>query len=593
MSSPVPIAIVGMACRTAGADSPDELWSLLRDGVRAIRTAPPERLVGLDPGTVTIDRPRAGLLDSIDLFDAAFFGMSRRMASWADPHQRLLLELAWHALESAGIPPDALSGKPIAVITTTGTSDFQSRMIAAGRVDPAALSGTMQTFIPNRISYQFDWTGPSYAVDSSCSSGLTALSLAVHGLQHGEYPMALVGAANLLCHGFGFSSAYRAGALSPTGRSVPFSGHRDGYIRGEGGVCLVLKPLMDAERDGDPIQAVIRSVAVAHDGRAGGLTGTDPATQAALTARNTGAIGLTPHAIGYLEAHGTGTGGDLVEMAGVLRALAATGADNGTAAGPDGKVWIGSVKSNVGHLEAAAGLLGVAKAVLILRGDEIPRVAELTTPDQQIHTDGTAAAIADHNVPWPRAGRTRRIAVNSFGIGGTLGQAIIEDPPFSADSLHSVNGPLPVPVSARTASGLSELARRLQRALDRAKPPLAAVAWTLQTGRAALAERRIILAGDMDQLCAAVTALANGVDHPTVASQRDPAPLHAMDTDLAGGLTRWLGGDSLDWPKLWPAACPPRRVELPGYPFERISHWFDGDIGFPLMRTQGGPHDHV
>ncbi|MGW3135038.1 beta-ketoacyl synthase N-terminal-like domain-containing protein [Streptomyces sp. NPDC001139] len=561
-SSAEPIAIVGMACRTAGADDVGQFWDLLRAGSRMIKPVPDGRLVGLDPGPVHVAQPQAALIDGVDRFDAAFFGISRRMAAWADPHQRFLLELAWHALEDAGIAPDRLRGEQVAVVTSSFQPDYLLRMQRSGRTDAAAFPGTMPTFGPNRISYFFDWTGPSLAVDTSCSSGLTALGLAVQGLRHGEYPLAVVGACSVISHGFWPSCAYRAGALSPTGESVPFSTFRDGYVRGEGGGCLVLKTLAAARRDGDPVHAVIRAVSIGHDGRSGGLTSTHAATQTALTRRTLAQAGLIPQDLGYLEAHGTGTGGDAIEVAAMREVLGRTE----KAAGPGGRLWVGSVKSNVGHLEAAAGLLGVVKAALVLRENLIPRTAWLDHPDSTIWGADETLTCTAEEVPWPSGGTPRRIAVNSFGVGGTLAQAIVEDPPSSpGDEGRPVCRPLLFPLSAATDHALSVLAARLHDVLSREDHPLEAVAWTLQSGRNPLRKRAVLVADAPTSLLTQLRSLSDGL------------PVDNTTDDVA---LSWLAGADVDWEALWPGDARRERVRLPGYPFERRSHWFDpADLG--------------
>lgn len=571
-----PIAIIGVAVRTAGSGDTTELWRMLENGTRAIAPVPDNRLPGLDTGPITLDRPRAALLDGIDQFDAAFFGISRRMAAWTDPHHRLLLELSWHALEDAGLDVDRLRGERVAVVAATAMPDYQLRMCQSRVTDTAAFSGTLQTFLPNRISYQFDWTGPSFAVDSACSSGLTALCTAVNGLHRGEYPMALVAAANLVFHSFLPSNAYRAGALSPTGMSVPFGAGRDGYIRGEGGACLLLKPLADAEREGDRIHAVIRAIGLAHDGRAGGLTGTDPRTQTELIKRTFSETDLVPADLGCLEAHGTGTKADFVEITALARALAESSVGQRRPAGPDGRLWVGSIKSNIGHLEGAAGLLGVVKAVLILRHHVIPEIAGLTSGGST-DTEHAGVALADRSVIWPPSVSPRRISVNSFGIGGSLGHAILEDPPAPVPVGHARTRLWPVPISAATGSALAAVASQLREALSEGQHAFDSVVFTLQTGRTSLAHRRIILAADSPQLCTGLAAVVIGASHELVVDRACLDALTRLDTPLADVARAWLHGESPAWIARWPRPWP-RRTGLPGYPFERRSHWFESTI---------------
>ncbi|MFE5028819.1 beta-ketoacyl synthase N-terminal-like domain-containing protein [Streptomyces sp. NPDC056656] len=585
---PEPIAVIGLSCRTAGADDADALWQVLRGEQRLIGPAPEQRVPSVDAGPVDVGPLQAALLDDVTGFDAAFFGVSRRMAAWMDPHQRMLLELTWHALENAAIAPERLRGEPVAVFAAAPMADYRERMIQADVVDSAAFPGTLITFTPNRISYQFDWTGPSYAIDSACSSGLSVLAPAVQGLRSGEFSLAAVMAANITCNGFYTSSAYQAGALSPTGGSIPFSSRRDGYVRGEGGACLLLKRLDDAQRDGDPVHAVIRGVGVAHNGRAGGLTGSDAQAQTQLFLRTARAAGVPLSSVGYIEAHGTGTGGDLAEATAVTDALrAALGTPGAQVAGPEGKTWIGSVKSNIGHLECAAGLLGVVKAVLILRHGLIPPIAGLMQPDPDLPFGDMPVALADHPVTWPRGAAVRRIGVNSFGVGGALAHAIIEDAPEATPSTSAGthSAPLAVPLSAMNRASLSALATRLLRTLRGPQPPaLTSLAWTTQTGRAALRERCVLVAADLAELAEALAAVAAEQAHVHVAAADLRGALGHLPTPMTHTAGDWLDGLSVDWAKHWPHPQP-RCPDLPGYPFQRRAHWFDAHGPVPRTRT--------
>ncbi|WP_186831717.1 polyketide synthase [Streptomyces sp. ISID311] len=574
-----PIAVVGMACRTAGAEDADALWKLIVEERRAIGPVPDGRLPGVDPGPVSTGPLQAALLEEADGFDAEFFEISRRMAAWMDPHQRMLLELTWHALEDAGMAPHTLRGQDVAVFTAAAMSDYRERMVAAGRVDSAALPGTLMTFVANRVSYQFDWTGPSYAMDSACATGLSVLAPAISGLRTGEFPLAAVMAANLTSNGFYTSSALRARALSPTGDSVPFSSRHDGYIRGEGGVCLLLKRLDDALASGDPIHAVIRGVGLAHSGRAGGLTGSEAEPQTRLITRTAETCGVPLSSIGYLEAHGTGTGADSAEITGLANALAAQAEAPAAAAGPDSKLWIGTIKANIGHLEMAAGLVGVVKTILVLRHDTIPGIAGLDRPDPAIDWGDLPLALPERAVAWPAGNAVRRVAVNSFGIGGSLACAIIEDPPVPLVTLASPPQdrpmPVPVPLSAAGPKALKQLAARMERRLAvEGDTVLAPIAWTLQNGRDGLSERRVITATGLRQLCDGLHAIAHDQPHTAVATPTDFTGLKTLETQGARLAADWLNGTPVDWSLLWERR-PAKYSRLPGYPFQRRHHWFD------------------
>ncbi|MFC5800198.1 polyketide synthase [Streptomyces formicae] len=570
-NTPAPeVAVIGMSCRAAGVETPLELWETVDGGIARFCRVPEGRWPGWDPGSSAAAPPRAAFIKGIEEFDARFFGISPRMAAWMDPQHRMLLELAWQAVENAALNPDDLAGSPVAVFVGACMSDYRERMNSASRVDSAAFSGTLMAFSANRVSYQFDWTGPSTIIDSACSSGLTALGLAVRGLQAGEYPMALVGAPNLFSHGFYASTAFRGGALSPTGDSTPFRASRDGYVRGEGGVCVLLKLLSAARSDGDPIHAVIRGVGLSHNGLGGGLTGTDAPSQTRLIMATAEAAGRRVQDIGYLEAHGTGTGGDAIEVEALADAISLS--EGARPAGPEGKVWIGSVKANIGHLEGAAGLIGLVKAVLVLQRGVIPKIAGLDRPDPALPGADASVAVATRPVAWPAGPRPRLAAVNSFGLGGALAHALVEEVPEISTQDRIEELPLAFPLSAMTESALTQVAARLLRELSGGLPTsLASIAWTLQNGRRALPIRKVVLASDLYALRTALTAVASSEHHPNVL---DPEAGSFAEEPVGP----WLRGEPVDWSRYSPSQPQLRRAALPGYPFERRPYWFDAEI---------------
>ena len=437
-----PIAVIGMAARTAGADSVEELWDLSRTGTRMVSMIPRDRLTGLPEDLTHAFRPHGFLIEGIDRFDADLFGIAPRVAAWMDPQHRIMLELSWRTLESAGLTPRELRGQDVAVFAGGANFDYRELMFLTGKGDACVPQGTYATFMPNRISYFYDWVGPSMTIDTACSASLTAVAQAVHGLQHGAYPMALVGAANVICNGFGLSTSFRGSLLSPTGRSVAFDQGADGYLRGEGGACVLLKPLAAALTEGDPVYAVIRAAQASHDGRAGGVTSPAPGSQARLLRRCAEQAGVRLASLGYLEAHGTGTpAGDPVEVQGLIQALAGeAGTAPPTAAGPEGRLWVGSVKANVGHLEGAAGVVGLVKAVQVLRHGYVPPVAGLRTVNPRIDTSGSPVAVATVGMPWDAGPEPRRAAVSSYGLGGSNASVLLEQPPQPTTPRR---GPLP------------------------------------------------------------------------------------------------------------------------------------------------------
>ena len=369
-----PIAIVGMACRfPGGASSPGTFWDCLAQG-RDLVGEIDERRFGTEyyyhPNPQAPGRSytwSAGVLDDIDRFDAAFFGISPREAEEMDPQQRLLLELTWEALEDGAQVPERLAGSDCSVHIGISSTDYaNSRIDDPGSGNAYAMTGGTLSIAANRISYVFDLHGPSMAVDTACSSSLVALHQACQGIWRGESPIALAGGVNILMTPFNFIGFSKASMLSPTGRCRAFDAEGDGYVRAEGGAVVFLKSLTRARRDGDPIHALILGSAVNSDGRTRGLSMPNPDAQERLLESAYADAGVDPRELAYVEAHGTGTvAGDPQEARAIGRVLA-----RGRSAG--NPLPIGSVKTNVGHLEPASGMAGLLKAVLSLRHRAIP-----------------------------------------------------------------------------------------------------------------------------------------------------------------------------------------------------------------------------
>ncbi|ACB75244.1 type I polyketide synthase [Opitutus terrae] len=445
-----PIAVVGMGCRFPGAESTAEFWTLLRDGREAITRVPPGRW---DPATA--DAPEwGGFLPDVEAFDAEFFGIAPREADLMDPQQRILLEVAYAALEDAGIVPRSLAGSRTGVFVGISTNDY-GRLLArvAAGTDAHAGTGNALSIAANRISYLLDLRGPSLVLDTACSSSLVAVHHAVRSLRAGESTLALVGGVNLILAPELTTTFARAGMLAPDGRCKTFDAAANGYVRGEGCGVLVLKRLRDAERDGDRVLAVIRGSAINQDGRSNGLTAPNgPAQQAVVRAALRDAA-IPASALSYVEAHGTGTSlGDPIEV-NALRDVLLEQRD------PQAPCWIGSVKTNIGHLEAAAGIAGLIKVVLALQHRTLPPHLHLRAVNPLIQLANTPISIPTVPTPWP--GLVRVAGVSSFGFGGTNAHVIVSEPrvPRPAD-----NPPAPrraehaLVLSARTAPALRALA---------------------------------------------------------------------------------------------------------------------------------------
>jgi acyl transferase domain-containing protein len=422
-----PIAIVGAGCRLpGGVTSPEEFWRLLREGTDAVADVPRERWdidAYYDPDPDAAGKMytrRGGFLDAIDGFDPRHFAITPREAISMDPQQRLLLEVTWEALERAGVAPDRLTGSDTGVFIGISTNDYgQILLRASDQIDPGMYFGTgnLLNAAAGRLSYVLGLQGPSMAVDTACSSSLVAIHLACQSLRNRECRMALAGGANLVLVPEVTVNCCRAKMLAPDGRCKTFDAAADGYVRGEGAAVLVLKRVSDAVADGDPIVALIRGSAVNQDGRSGGFTAPNELAQQAVIRTALSAAGIAAADIGYVEAHGTGTSlGDPIE----IHAIAAALGD-----GRSRPLVVGSVKTNLGHLEAAAGVTGLLKVALALQHGEIPPHMHFTRLNPHIDVGEFPLEIPRAGKPWPRGGERRLAGVSSFGFTGTNAHAIL------------------------------------------------------------------------------------------------------------------------------------------------------------------------
>ncbi|MFI6768214.1 SDR family NAD(P)-dependent oxidoreductase [Streptomyces sp. NPDC050355] len=466
----VPIAVVGSACRLPGGITTlDGLWSALVEGRDLVGEVPPDRFDParwLDP---TPWRPgksytvAGGFLDDIHGFDAAYFGMSPREAGRTDPQQRLFLEMAVEALDDAGIAATSLAGSDTAVYAGVSSPAFGVMQGLEDRsTDAYTMSGGATSNVANRVSYVLDLHGPSLAVDTACSSALVALHHACEALRTGRCGMALAGGVHVLLSPFEFVGFAKASMLSPTGRCRTFSAAADGYVRAEGGGLAVLKPLSRALADGDRVHAVILGSAVNTDGRTPGLAQPSAEAQAALLREVYEAVGVEADDVTYLEMHGTGTPmGDPTECRAVGQAL-------GTRRTPGRRLPVGSVKSQLGHLEPASGMAGLFKAMLVLRHGQVPANLHALPLNPQIDFDQLGLVPATETRPLERPAGGRAVAgVNSFGFGGANAHAVLAAGPEQArpTGRSESAGPLPVVVSARTPGAALTAARRMAERL--------------------------------------------------------------------------------------------------------------------------------
>ena len=517
-----PIAIVGLACRfPGGAHDGESFWNVLRSGTDAVREVPRERW-DLDryydadrhaPGK-TYTR-HAALLDGVDRFDAAFFNIAPREAVSMDPQQRLFLEVSWEAFENAGYAMPGLAGTRTGVFIGICTSDYAQMMAKAGAASIDAYSGTgnSPSVLAGRLSFILGLQGPSLAVDTACSSSLVALDLACQSLRGGRCDMALAGGVNLLLAPESTIYFCKVGALSEKGRCSTFDAAADGYVRGEGCGVVVLKRMSDALRDGDRILALVRGSAVNHDGRSSGLTVPNASAQEAVLRAALADAGVDPLDVQYIEAHGTGTPlGDPIEMRSLARVY-------GALRDPGKPLVVGSVKTNVGHLEGAAGIAGVIKAVLAMEHGEIPPHLHFDQPSPHIPWSEIPIVVSTARRAWPE---TRRLAaVSSFGFGGTNAHVILESPPSRAgDERAGEGGGRPrhlMTISARTPEALRESVTRQRQHLAETSEDLADVAFTANTARTHFPYRVALAGATIDELLAQPYTPAFAAEPPAVA----------------------------------------------------------------------------
>jgi acyl transferase domain-containing protein/acyl carrier protein len=563
-ASSQPIAVVGMACRFPGAPGPLSFWRLLRDGTDAITEIPPERFGGalLDmrrygPRTRRAVR-RAGLLDQVDQFDPYFFGISPREATFIDPQHRLSLEVAWEALEDAGIAVDRLAGSGTGVFLGLSFNDYED--ILFGRPDHLNLrvtAGGSRFSAAGRISYCLNLVGPSLLVDTACSSSLVAVHLACQSLRSGECPLALAGGVNLMLQPHVNVCLARGRALSPDGRCKFGDASADGYGRSEGVGMVVLKPLSAALADRDRVYAVISGSAVNHKGSRDGamVTPSQAALEAVMRTAYANA-GIAPGSIQYVEAHGTGTAmGDLAE-------ILAIGTVVGEGRHPDRPCAIGSVKTNIGHAESASGMAGLIKLLLCFQHRAIPPSLHFHRPNPAVPWNQLPVRMQTELAPW--SAEPARAGVSNFGISGTNAHVVLEEPPaVTRSEAQPGTGPHVLCLSARSEGALRQLAARYTAFLrENPQISLADVCFTAHVGRAQFPHRLAVVAPSAEEACSQLAVFAAGGQKPNT---------HASLPLLA---RRYIEGQRIDWSAQF-AGRPVRKTSLPTYPFERQRYWID------------------
>ncbi|MEU6428627.1 type I polyketide synthase [Microbispora sp. NPDC046973] len=558
------IAVVGLACRLPGAPHPRDLWELLRAGRDAVGPPPESRLAD-EPRLAGL---RGGFLDRVDEFDAGFFGVSPKEAAAMDPQQRLTLELAWEALEDAGIRPADLAGTSAGVVIGAMAADYATLVYQRGEaaITRHTLAGLTRGILANRVSYALDLHGPSLTVDTAQSSALVAVHLASESLRSGEAAVALAGGVNLNLVPESTATADRFGGLSPDGRCFTFDARANGYARGEGGGIVVLKPLRQALADEDHVYAVILGSAINNDGATPGLTVPGAAAQEQVVRLAVERAGVDPAAVQFVELHGTGTRvGDPIEAA-------ALGAVLGAARPATRPLLVGSVKTNVGHLEGAAGIAGLLKAVLSIHHREVPASLNYEAPNPGIDLDALNLRVVTELSSWPRPDAPLVAGVSSFGVGGANCHVVLAEPPprpaapepeaprrterrtagaevgtgtgpagdgEAAGSDGSGPAAVPLVLSARDPAALREQAARLSAsaALD-ANP--SDVALSLATGRAAFEHRAVVVGTDREDLRERLRAFGSG-DLASGAVQGRARDLGGTVLVFPGQGSQWAG----------------------------------------------------
>ena len=519
-TKPEPIAIVGIGCRLPGGiQGPEDFWALLREGREAISEIPSERWslerhFHADPQhPLTQHVRRGGFIDGIDQFDAAFFGISPREAVCMDPQQRLLLEVAWRALEDGGVPAETLRGKPVGVFIGISSADYSSLLWASPQRyatpdnEPFVLPGNTGCIAANRLSYFFDFKGPSFTVDTACSSSLVAVHLACESLWRGESEAALAGGVQALIHPGIQMSFCKAGLLAPDGRCKSFDASADGYVRSEGAGVVLLKPLAAAQAAGDPIYALIHGTAVNSDGRSNGMVAPNARAQMACVREAFARAGIDPAATQYVEAHGTGTRqGDPLE----LRALGTVLGEGRSEALP---CRVGSVKTNLGHSETAAGITGLIKSALAVYHRQLPPSLHFSNPNPAIDFEALKLQVQTRLEPFPQSDQPAVVGVSSFGFGGTNAHVVLADAPKPPPPpRYAAQLPLhPVCLSARTPEALQQLAQaHLSQLKASTTLQLADLAASANSQRSHFRHRAVCLAADRRQLQEQLQALVEG-----------------------------------------------------------------------------------
>ncbi|MBE9029051.1 hypothetical protein IQ266_04660 [filamentous cyanobacterium LEGE 11480] len=594
------IAIIGIGCRFPGASTPDEFWKLLQNGVDAV-TQPPTDRIGINYSNLGsgLDAKSTwgGFLKEIDQFDPRFFGITPAEATLLDPQQRLLLEVTWNALEDAGQVIANLAGSQTGVFLGIGSGNHYSQLVAATD-EPSVhdLTSDNTAIAANRISFQFNFQGPSVAINTACSSSLVAVHQACQSLLLGESTLAVAGGVNLLLSGQSTVKLAKAGLISSAGRCCSFDANADGYVRGETVGVVILKPLAQAQADGDRIYGVIQGSAVNHNGRGNGLTAPNPQSQKSLLKRAYEQANISPAQVQYIEANGSATSlGDALE----LKAIGEVVAIDRT---PESRCAIGSVKTNIGNAETASGIAGLLKVALALKHQKLPPTLHFQQPNPNLALDQLPIEVPTSLTDWPLTDNAFVAGVSSFGLGGTNAHvviegrtaALLESEPLKSEQQTRGRPTIPsqepalLLLSAKSEASLKYLVQNYFQFLsDCSELRLLDVCYTASVRRSHFAYRLAIVAHSIQDLCDQLSHLLPKPPaefcHKVSRRRRQNVPQTVDEPDaslvalspevLLNNLARqWYEGVEINWSDVY-ADRQCQFIDVPTYPFDRQSYW--------------------